>query len=374
MVIHDPAVAAAVWEHSSAGVFAVDRNGRLALMNVAAEQILGVGARAQAGAHFEETLAGHPALVRLLREALAGRPALSRAEIGLGPAEDVRTLGFSLTTWPAEDGDLGGVALVFRDLTPIERSDERQRQQERLAALGAMAAGLAHELRNPLAGMEVAAGLLERRFKHDAESLELVGDLRLQLRSLSDTVTASLDFLRPVQVRRECLDPVECLEDALSVALSRAPAPDRVERRFAAALPAFSGDRALLGVALTNLLINACEALLSQSGSASRLELGLEVGAAPELTRAVRVDQPGTRERAPARELRIAVADNGPGIPTDQRDKIFDPFFTTKERGSGIGLAHVQKIVAAHGGSLSLTTSAAGSTFLVHLPLLEEGA
>ena len=380
MAMIDPAFAAAVWEHSSAGVFAVDGDGRLVLMNAAAEQILGAPPGTLPGAPFEEVLGRHPSLIRLLREALAGRPALSRAEIGLGPAtDDPRTLGFSLTTWPPSSQGpgstgVGGAALVFRDLTPIERSDERERRKERLAALGAMAAGLAHELRNPLAGMEVAAGLLERRLKEDAASLELIGDLRLQLRSLSETVTASLDFLRPVAIRRESIDVVDWMEESLRVALSRTATPARVERHFAADLPPLPGDRSLLGVALTNLLVNACEAMAAEPSRESTLALGLEVAAAPELTHSVRIDQQAANESRPLRELRISVGDNGGGVPADQRDKIFDPFFTTKERGSGIGLANVQKIVTGHGGSLSLASSESGSVFCLHLPLDEAGS
>jgi signal transduction histidine kinase len=103
-------------------------------------------------------------------------------------------------------------------------------------------------------------------------------------------------------------------------------------------------------------------------GRESRLAISIDVGAAPELARAVRVDREPEASAA-LRELRIAVADTGLGIPEEIRDRIFDPFFTTRASGSGIGLANVQKIVHAHGGSLSLQSSELGSVFRVHLPL-----
>src|SRR5262245_64082021 len=116
-----------------------------------------------------------------------------------------------------------------------------------------MAAGLAHELRNPIAGMEVLAGLLQRRLHGDPEALGLVVDLRAQLRQLADTVTASLDYLRPLALCREPIDVVELAEEALVLGLARAPKPARVDRAYGEALPRLAADRQLLAVALVNL-------------------------------------------------------------------------------------------------------------------------
>jgi PAS domain S-box-containing protein len=374
MGVGDPRVAAAVWEHSSSGVFAVDAAGSLVVINAAARRILGGScANATPGTPWQHALADHPALVRLLGEALAGRPELSRAELCEPRADGERiALGLSLVALPDFAGAIGGAALVFRDLAPIERSGERERLQQRLAALGEMAAGLAHELRNPLAGMEVLAGLLQRRLAGDPDALALVVDLRGQMRQLAETVTASLDYLRPAALRREPIDVVEWAEEGLALALARAPHPQRVERHFAATLPKLEADRQLLGVALVNLIVNACEAMEDLHGRVSRLALSIEVGPAPELAAPVRVDRDAAAASAASRELRIAVCDTGPGIPEAIRDRIFDPFFTTRERGSGIGLANAHKIVVAHGGSLSLSTSEQGSVFRMHLPVPAE--
>ena len=371
MGVGNPHVAAAVWEHSSSGVFAVDAAGTLVVINAAARRILGGScANAEPGMPWQRALADHPALVRLLREALAGRPELSRAELCETRRDGERlALGLSLLALPGAAGAIAGAALVFRDLAPIERSGERERLQRRLAALGEMAAGLAHELRNPLAGMEVLAGLLQRRLAGDPDALGLVVDLRGQLRQLADTVTESLDYLRPVALRREPIDVAEWAEESLTLALARAPRPHRIERHFAASLPKLEADRQLLGVALVNLIVNACEAM--EGRSTGRLALAIEVGPAPELASPVRVGRE-EGEGAASRELRISVCDTGPGIPEAIRDRIFDPFFTTRERGSGIGLANTHKIVLAHGGSLSLSTSEAGTVFGIHLPLSAE--
>jgi PAS domain S-box-containing protein len=439
MGVGDADFAARVWEHSTSGICAVDARGSLVMINAAARRTLGGAcATAEIGVPCEQALADYPSLAKLLREALAGRPALSRAELSAERSDgESRVLGLSLTALPGPDGAIGGAAVVFRDLTPIERSGERERLQQRLVALGEMAAGLAHELRNPLAGMEVLAGLLQRRLHGDPDSQALVVDLRAQLRQLAGTVTASLDYLRPVALCREPLDPVELAEEALVLALARAPRPSCIDRRYAVPLPRVDVDRQLLGVALVNLIVNACEAMAETRERPSRLAIAIEVGAAPEVARAVRVGSgesalppdgirspsarcapdglpdelrspsarcapdglpdelrspsarcapdglpdelrsPSARcapDGLPARELRIAVADTGPGISEEIRDRIFDPFFTTRASGSGIGLANVQKIVHAHGGTLSLQSSELGSEFRVHLPLAGDGA
>jgi PAS domain S-box-containing protein len=356
MGVGDEDFAAAVLEHSSSGIYAVDARGATVLMNPAARRILDPSeCSPRLGTSYEELLSEHPTLCRLLREALAGRPPLSRAETVVERSDGDRlTLGFSIVPVPGEGGALRGAALVFRDLTPIERSGERARAQERLAVLGEMAASLAHELRNPLAGMELAAGLLQRRLAGDAESQDLLADLRGQMRRLADTVTFSLDFVRPAPLQAEMLDAAETLEDAISIALSRSPREVRVERCYAAPVEKLGADRKLLSTALVNLVVNAIEAMEEDAEREPLLRVSIAVTPGPS---------------GATRELCIAIADNGPGIPEALRDRIFDPFVTTKGSGSGIGLANVQKIVAAHGGSLSFSTGATGSEFFLHLPI-----
>ena len=182
MGVADADFAAQVWEHSTSGVCAVDAAGTLVMINAAARRTLGGAcATAPLGTPCEQALTDYPTLARLLREALAGRPALSRAELCAESSDgERRVIGFSMTTLPDAAGAIRGAAVVFRDLAPIERSGERERLKERLAALGEMAAGLAHELRNPLAGMEVLAGLLQRRLCGDPESLSLVSAIASQ--------------------------------------------------------------------------------------------------------------------------------------------------------------------------------------------------
>ncbi len=287
-----------------------------------------------------ELLAEEPELLGLLGEALAGRDHPPRAELSL--AGSGRTIGFTLL--PLRDG--GGAALLFKDLTPFERASEQERLAERLAALGQMAAGLAHEIRNPLAAMEVIGGLLKRRLD-DPESQELVQEMLDEQRRIGAAVDACLAFVRPEGIERAPVDLAELVRDAAARATRRAP------YRGTLRLPEASGPRALvdelqLRRALVDLIVNAIQAMEEAGTEAPCLELS--VGS--------------TRGGAV-----LVVADNGPGVPAELRDRIFAPFFTTRSRGSGVGLAQAQKTAAAHGGTLQLESAPGeGATFRMHLP------
>jgi signal transduction histidine kinase len=268
-----------------------------------------------------------------------------------------RTIGFTLLCVRDSSGVARGAAMMFRDLTPFERMDEQDRLRDRLAALGQMAAGLAHAIRNPLATMEVLAGLLKRQLGDRPEERFLVEDLMGELRGLAATVTASLEFVRPVSISRAPCDPKAVLEESLGLARARLAFSGAIERDYADPLPRLAADADELRAALTDLLVNALEAMdESESRDGHRLALRLEM-------------EDGGGER---RELGIRISDSGPGIPEELRERIFYPFFTTKGRGSGVGLANAQKVILSHGGSVAVESGpGAGSIFCVWLPIDE---
>jgi signal transduction histidine kinase len=291
---------------------------------------------------------------------------LSRAELPLEGGAAARAIGFTLCPVRDASDRLRGAAMIFRDLAPIERGDEQERLRERLAALGQMAAGLAHQIRNPLAGMEVLVGLLRRRLADRPETQELVDELALELRAVAATVSASLEFVRPAAPHPVRVDPARLLEEALATALARVPFAGTIERHVEPRLPPLDADPDQLRAVLVDLVVNALEAMAD--GRGSRLAVSVRGrDADPESTR-VRIGADGTA-RAPARELVFEVADDGPGVPPELREKVFYPFFTTKQRGSGVGLAMAQKVAVAHGGSLELDAGASrGCALVVRLP------
>jgi nitrogen-specific signal transduction histidine kinase len=360
----------------SSGIVGIDAEGAIAAFNAGAQRILGCPEgelSAAFGRDCREVLVAQPTVVRLLLETLDRKSPLSRAELVL--AGEASTIGFTLC--PVRDGEdrVQGAAMIFRDLTPIERGDEQERLRERLAALGQMAAGLAHEIRNPLAGMEVLAGLLQRRLADRPEEQALVRELKGELRSLAAMVTASLEFVRPVAPVVVRVDPVQLLNEALTTARARVSFDGTVERAWDAELPPLEADEDQLRSMLVDLIVNALEAMSGLPDA--RLSLSVcgrdwEAGG-----RAVRVGADGAAAaECPARrELLISIADSGPGVPPEMREKIFYPFFSTKRRGSGVGLASAQKIVASHAGSLELVSRPGrGCRFRVRLPAASDAA
>jgi nitrogen-specific signal transduction histidine kinase len=243
------------------GIVAIDAAGVVMALNATAHRVLACAPPSDAiGRHCRDVLAGQPAVAQRLLETLDGVERPSRAELSLERAGP--TIGYTVSAILDPDGAIAGAMLQFRDLTPYERNAEQERLRERLAALGEMAAGLAHEIRNPLAGMEILTGLLRRRLVGRTEELALVNELTAELRRVAQTVTDSLEFVRPVALRSEPVDPVEVLEESLARARSRVPFEVDVQRDYAETQPPLRADGERLESVLTNLIVNAFEAML----------------------------------------------------------------------------------------------------------------
>jgi signal transduction histidine kinase len=268
-------------------------------------------------------------------------------------------------------GEPRGVAMFFKDLTPIEHEEEQVRLRERLTALGQMAASLAHEIRNPLAAIEVNCSLLRRRLLSDSPDGELLEKIASEVKRLNGSVSSSLDYVRPMHPEVMASDLLPVIDEALSVAAERRGKPGLlIERIFPRVGPHFLMDPSLLRQAFVNLALNALEAM----GSAGSLTVSVEVIEAPG---GAGVPYRPTGDRSDPfkvcdRFALVRFADTGPGIAEDRQDRIFYPFFTTKAAGSGVGLAMVKKIVDSHRGVIDLDSAPGqGATFSIRLPMIE---
>ena len=269
----------------------------------------------------------------------------------LAGGRERRPIGFTLVPVRDPHGTARGAALLFRDLTPFERHDEQARLRDRLAALGQMAAGLAHEIRNPLASLQVLADLLKRSLGERPEELELVEEIRGELELLTRLVNGRLAFVRPHAAMRAPVELAELVQEALRRSRARVAFDGSVELAVPAGLSP-SLDALQLESLLVNLIVNAFEAM--RDAPAER----------PRLLRIEAAEQGGA--------LRLAVSDSGPGVPAEDRERIFYPFFTTRDQGTGVGLAEVHKAVVSHGGSVEVRERVGGgAVFLIHLPLEE---
>jgi nitrogen-specific signal transduction histidine kinase len=341
------------------GVLAIDRDGRLVLINDEAYRIFGLPADLDYLGHgFGDVFTNHPDIVRVLGGAFELAALPNRAELRLKPTDKV--IGYTLSLIRDEDDHPIGAALFFKDLTHVEQMEERERLRDRLAALGQMAAAMAHEIKNPLAGIEVMAGLLRRQVPDNADAQALVNDIINEAKMANAIVQEMLEFVRPVRLQMDRASIAEALQTAVTMADGKALRGNvHVELRGHDAVPSIHGDQYQLTQVFANLLINAYEAMNGR-------------GAVTLSARVLRADEEGAllpdgHHAVPT--VLVEIADNGPGVPADLADKIFNPFFTTKAQGSGLGLAIVRKIVDAHDGRIDMTTSPQGTCFRVTLPI-----
>jgi len=251
----------------------------------------------------------------------------------------------------------------------LEQAQAEARRSERLAALGQLSAGLAHEIRNPLGVIKGSAEMLTQKLQASDElSRELAGYISTEVNRLSALVTEFLDFARPLHAQPYPADLIALLDRVLQVVAARfagKPAsansgthersqPVRVERHYASGLPLVPLDESLCEQALLNLVQNAYEAMQDQDRPGT---LRVEV-------------QRATKDEREGVELRLA--DTGPGVPEELREEIFNPFVTTKKTGVGLGLSIVSKIVDGHHGSITVENAPeGGAVFTIFFPLVE---
>ncbi len=351
------------------GILVIERTGSVVMVNEHARAILELDELPPRGAAIDLALADHPQLARILRESFSMSLLPNRAEIDLkSRSENGKTIGFTLSLVPGDDGAPAGAALFFKDLTHVEHKEEQERLRDRLAALGQMAANLAHEIRNPLAAIEVSSSLLKRRLPGEAGERELLDKIIAEVRRLNRTITSSLEFVKPVSLVLAPADLEDVLDDALTVAMGRRGKPGlRVRRTACRECRTFRMDGGQLRQVFENLFLNALEAM-GEEGT-----LGIDVSMAKAPAASTTPYRPaGTPEASSsfASYAVVRVSDDGSGIPEEHLDRLFYPFFTTKKHGSGVGLSMAKKIVDSHRGLIDVASRLGeGTVFTVRLPM-----
>ncbi|HWK11074.1 MAG TPA: ATP-binding protein [Vicinamibacterales bacterium] len=341
------------------GVIAFRRDGTLALMNDEAYRTFGLPKSADdLSRPFADVLHDRPEIIRVLSSAFELSHLPSRAELRLKDLN--RVIGYTLSQVKNDAGESIGAVMFFKDLTRVEQIEEQERLRDRLASLGEMAAGIAHELKNPLAGIEVMAGLLRRQVPDSQDAQSLLADILSEAKLANAIVVEMLEFVRPVRLQMERTDLADVLQQSVTMAESKARRGDvKVAMHVERALPMIEGDHHQLSQVFTNLVANAFEALDGRGH--------ITISAA---TGTIEADPAFVGVLPPTPAVMVDVADDGPGVPADVTDKIFNPFFTTKVTGTGLGLAIVRKIVDAHDGRIDVSSAPdTGTRFRVTLPV-----
>jgi len=356
------------------GIITIDRTGRITHLNGLARKILELPEGDAIGRACSETLADHPLLVNLFVESFRMKNQPNRAEMEIRLQDHKkRTIGFSMPLIRDEAGEILGAAIFFRDLTQIEHQEEQEKLKDRLAALGQMAAGMAHEIRNPLGGIEVTASLLRRRLAPRPEEVALADKILSEVKRLDRTVMDCLEYVKPLHLDRKRAS----LEAVTQEALRRAsPSMEgkaiEITLKTDPNLPLVWIDPDRVRDALINLVRNAYEAI-PESGHV-RVEVCREPLPYFLTIEGREGDCPPLRGSFDSHAV-IRITDDGKGIPEEMRDRLFYPFFTTKQTGSGVGLPLARKIVEGHQGILDFESQVGrGTTFVVKLPLVTRPA
>lgn len=360
-------------ESLSSGLIAVDRSLQVRVINCRARKILGLPALQTNGSrHLEQALGDHPRLVELIQGAFQ-RPTLpSRAEMSLHGTGERKIVGYSMTFIKTPAGDTVGVSLTFKDLTRIEQLAEQDRLRKRMEALGHMASRLAHQIRNPIAAINVMIDLIRRRIDELQASEEINGFFNRidhELKSMNTTVSECLEYVRSVPVNQQETELLPLIRESVDqVLLGTAAGREAVLFQGEAASPRVLLDRNQMKQVFEIILRNALEA----SDHTGPVTIRVRGGEDGTHERQKSVDEPeagaeGTEHLQP---VVVTITDHGPGLDPDCLERIFYPFFTTKKNGSGIGLSVAQKIVDAHGGRIDVESRVGeGTAFSVVIPL-----
>jgi two-component system sensor histidine kinase PilS (NtrC family) len=339
-----------ILENMSSGVLVVDIGGRVVTMNAAAENILDVDKAAVIAGHVDDALGAQvPDLAHELTLSLGSGAGKRRQEISTHTRTGKhRPLGISISHLHDGAGERRGVIAVFQDLTEVHEMRERVRKADRLAAIGELSAGIAHELRNPLASISGSIEMLYQEVKLDGENKRLMELILRESDRLDRIISDFLEFARLRSPRRFPSRLDKSLSETLVLLKKNAEKSEGISVRLdcAETLPTVYMDDEQMRQVFMNLAVNACEAM--EGGGT------LEIAVAAEA----------------ADTVRIEFRDTGRGIDPGDVERFFEPFFTTKEGGTGLGLAIANKIVAAHGGQLGFCNrDGGGAAFTITLPV-----
>ena len=327
------------------GLIATDNKGRIILYNRFSQELTGVKEKKALG----QTTAVFKNLPEL-REAFASpekqREAPAQKEVRLIAATGARhTVQLSRLAIIDRDDSFVGTLIMIQDLSQVKKLEEELRKSERLAALGKMAAGVAHELRNPLSSIKGLALVLQSKFTEHNKDRETATILVQEVERLNRSISELLDYARPQKLQKKKVYLRPFLQKAVSlIRIDAEAAGIEIVVNFPDELPVIHGDEDKLNQVFLNLFLNAIQAM-EHGGKLTVSAIGTESS------------------------VRIIVTDTGCGIAPEDIGRVFDPYFTTKPDGTGLGMAMSAKIIEEHGGEITLESKQEqGTSVTVEIP------
>ncbi len=338
---------------------AFDRRGYVAYMNRSAEKLLGFDASARK--HCSSVFAPGGDVESFIKKPYGQKPV--ERELTLLPNSQSR-VNARISRVSCRDVS----ALVF--LTPLERRPSDQHKRiDRLASLGELAAGVAHEIRNPLAGIGTSAQVLRSRLAGDDERVKFADVILDEVGRLEKIIENLLMFARPKQPQLVKHDLRESVERALNLVSEQVEKQGvKVQRTYSERLPSVYVDPGQMSQVLLNLVLNAIQAM--PLGGKLTVELGPARKKVTLTGGRRKTDQKGAAGTRYADFVRLAVSDTGAGISKEHLAKLFTPFFTTKSNGTGLGLSISRAILREHGGGISISSvQGEGTKVFVDIPV-----
>jgi PAS domain S-box-containing protein len=347
----------------TSGIVTIDLEGRVVTLNPAAELLTGFFAGEAAGRYCTEVFGQTPELGEILMETLTSRAPITNVPLTLGRRTGAG-LSIEVSTAPLKGGDgkdLGAV-VVLRDLSVLRQLERQLRRSDRLAALGTLAAGLAHEIKNPLHSVRTFSRHVADRFADEKFRARFARVVPRELDRINRIVERLLELARPARLSFGLVRLPALLDRVLELYADQIEAASHTLRRhYARDVPPVQADEEALYRALVNVVGNALEAMCA----GGRLTIRVAWSEASE--------HRSLRTVGFNRRVQIEVEDTGSGISSSNAERVFNPFFTTKDNGTGLGLALAHKIVEDHGGTIDFRSVAdVGTTFRIVLPLVPD--
>lgn len=353
---------ALILENIDDAIMTVNQQGQIILFNSAAQDYTGLSEKQAIGKSFFKCFQWQETLCYLVRTTLDEGRSISNHETVTLKTSGSQQRQVSITVSPifSTPKPQQGAVIVLHDLTRIRSLESTVRHADQLSMIETMAAGLAHEIKNPLGGIKGSAQLLQLELDSDSELQEYPQLIVREAERVNRIIEELLNLSHPRKARLESINIGQLLIEIVKLHKNTASNRDVLFIwKLDPSIPDIQGDRDLLTRLFLNLIKNSCEATTNKS----------EIIIATQVNAEYHLSLPGTR---PTPMVKISISDQGPGISATELEKIFTPFYTTKTAGNGLGLPICQKIVTDHEGLLQFTDRPEGGTQVkVLLPLFD---